>query len=130
MRAGHTQPVNEPNANGSTDDRVRTVQVRLTLVGRAEIPVTADSVCHVAGFPIRIADEIRQQCAWCGEIVMFRVPDVRERSRIEYPSEGGADMWQVGSLVRRHSGGAGPVGLVWQGETPPDACYIRHVERP
>jgi hypothetical protein len=86
------------------------------------MPPTADSVCHVAGFPIRVGTVIRQRCAWCGASLSVADAEELDGTTVEFPAEAHEDTWAVGGFVRRTSDGRGVVGIIWQDALPIDAC--------
>jgi hypothetical protein len=123
-RVGHARTMTETSGNEPMHDTaVRILRLDLTSSAQVEMPETPDSVCHIAGFPVRVGNTIRQRCAWCGEILSAAVPDAANAERVQFPSGAHEDLWQVGALVRRRADGVGQIGTVWQDETPPDACY-------
>ena len=106
------------------------LHLRRTLFGSAEIPITADSVCHIAGFPIGIGDVTRQLCAWCGEILTTaHRTNESGFGQAEFPAKQREDLYQVGSFVRANSGGRAVVGIVWTDQIPTDACCATRSQR-
>ena len=114
--------MNDESADGASTETSRIVRLELTLSGWVEQPPTADSVCHLAGFAVRVGTTIRQRCAWCGEHLAAVECDEAGLRTNDYPVRSD-QTFPVGGFVRVSSEGRGVIGIIWQDASPNDACF-------
>src|SRR4051812_46195986 len=117
-------------AAAMSENETLTLHLGLTLSGWSDVPITTDSVCHIAGFPIGVGDVARQRCAWCGDVLAtaHRTNETGVE-QAEFPAKKSEDLWQVGSFIRATSDGRSVVGIVWKDEIPTDACCVARSQR-
>lgn len=77
---------------------------------------------HIAGFPVRIGNELRQRCAWCGE----RLID-EDLSCLASPDGSPFGTWEVGVLVAVEGKHSYVVPHVDGATVPSDCCAAKLV---
>jgi hypothetical protein len=112
------------------ENEILTLHLPRTLSGWSDVPITTESICHVAGFAIAVGGVARQRCAWCGEVLAtaHRANETGVE-QVEFPAKESESLWQVGGYIRATSDGRAIVGIVWKDEIPPDACCSAQSQR-